>query len=73
MTAFVVFFFPILIYLGSWQVMRGLEKKDIVSQHYENKSLPVISEQEMITLNFGNLIYRITYVIFCSFIIHLLD
>ena len=58
MTAFVVFFFPILIYLGSWQVMRGLEKKDIVSQHYENKSLPVISEQEMTTLNSGNLIYR---------------
>ena len=45
MTAFVVFFFPILIYLGSWQVMRGLEKKDIVNQHYENKSLPVISEK----------------------------
>ena len=58
MTAFVVFFFPILIYLGSWQVMRGLEKKDIVSQHYENKSLPVISEQEMTTLNSENLIYR---------------
>jgi cytochrome oxidase assembly protein ShyY1 len=58
MTAFVVFFFPILIYLGSWQVIRGLEKKDIVSQHYENKSLPVISEQEMTTLNSGNLIYR---------------
>ena len=57
MTAFVVFFFPILIYLVSWQVMRGLEKKDIVSQHYENKSLPVISEQEMTTLNSGNLIY----------------
>ena len=58
MTAFVVFFFPILIYLGSWQVMRGLEKKDIVSQHYENKSLPVISEKEMATLNSENLIYR---------------
>ena len=58
MTAFVVFFFPILIYLGSWQVMRGLEKKDIVSQHYENKSLSVISEKEMATLNSENLIYR---------------
>ena len=58
MTAFVVFFFPILIYLGSWQVMRGLEKKDIVSQHYENKSLPVINEKEMATLNSENLIYR---------------
>ena len=58
MTAFVVFFFPILIYLGSWQVMRGLEKQDIVSQHYENKSLQVISEKEMATLNSENLIYR---------------
>ena len=58
MTAFVVFFFPILIYLGSWQVMRGLEKKDIVNQHYENKSLPVISEKEMASLNSENLIYR---------------
>ena len=58
MTAFVVFFFPILIYLGSWQVMRGLKKKDIVNQHYENKSLPVISEKEMATLNSENLIYR---------------
>ena len=47
MTAFVVFFFPILIYLGSWQVIRGLEKEDIVNKHYENKSLPVISEKEM--------------------------
>ena len=32
MTAFVVFFFPILIYLGSWQVIRGLEKEDIVNK-----------------------------------------
>jgi len=47
MTAFFVFFFPILIYLGSWQVIRGLEKKDIVDQHYQNKSLPVINESDM--------------------------
>ena len=47
MTAFFVFFFPILIYLGSWQVSRGLEKEVIVSQHYENKSLPVINEKQM--------------------------
>ena len=55
MTAFVVFFFPILIYLGSWQVSRGLEKEDIVSQHYENKSLPVINEKEMPSINSKNL------------------
>ena len=58
MTAFVVFFFPVLIYLGSWQVIRGLEKEDIVNKHYENKSLPVISEKEMTTLDLENLIYR---------------
>ena len=58
MTAFVVFFFPILIFLGSWQVIRGLEKEGIVNQHYENKSLPVISEKEMNSLNFENLVYR---------------
>ena len=58
MTAFVVFFFPILIFLGSWQVVRGLEKEGIVNQHYENKSLPVISEKEMNSLNFENLVYR---------------
>ena len=58
MTAFVVFFFPILIYLGSWQVIRGLEKEDIVNKHYENKSLPVINEKEMTTLDLENLIYR---------------
>ena len=58
MTAFVVFFFPILIFLGSWQIVRGLEKEDIVNRHYKNKSLPVISEKEMATLNLENLIYR---------------
>ena len=58
MTAFVVFFFPILIFLGSWQVMRGLEKEGIVNQHYENKSLPVISEKEMNSSSFENLLYR---------------
>ena len=58
MTAFVVFFFPILIYLGSWQVSRGLDKEDIVSQHYENKSLPVINEKEMPSINSKNLTYR---------------
>ena len=58
MTAFVVFFFPILIFLGSWQVIRGLEKEGIVNQHYENKSLPVISEKEMNSSSFENLLYR---------------
>ena len=58
MTAFFVFFFPILIYLGSWQVSRGLEKEVIVSQHYENKSLPVINEKEMDLTSADKLTYR---------------
>ena len=58
MTAFFVFFFPILIYLGSWQVSRGLEKKDIVNQHYENKSLPVVNEREISNLAKNKLTYR---------------
>ena len=58
MTAFFVFFFPILLYLGSWQVIRGLEKKDIVNQHYENKSLPVVNESEMFKLTDDKLTYR---------------
>ena len=58
MTAFFVFFFPILIYLGSWQVIRGLEKKDIVDQHYQNKSLPVINESDMPLIEEDKLTYR---------------
>ena len=58
MTAFFVFFFPILLYLGSWQVSRGLEKNEIVNQHYENKSLPVLNEKEMSNLTTDKLIYR---------------
>ena len=47
MTAFFVFFFPILIFLGSWQVSRGMEKTKIVSQHNLNKSLPAIDEVQI--------------------------
>ena len=47
MTAFFVFFFPILIYLGSWQVSRGIEKQVIVDRHFSNKSLPTIDEIEL--------------------------
>jgi len=58
MTAFFVFFFPILLYLGSWQVSRGLEKENIVNQHYENKSQPVIEEKDMNSVSLKNLTYR---------------
>jgi len=52
------FFFPILIFLGSWQVSRGIDKTDIVEKHYMNKSLPVINEKEMSVMNKDNLKYR---------------
>ena len=58
MTFFVLFFFPILIFLGSWQVIRGIEKTDIVEQHYMNKSLPVINEKDISLINEANLKYR---------------
>ena len=58
MTFFVMFFFPILIFLGSWQVSRGIDKTDIVEKHYMNKSLPVINEKEMSVMNKDNLKYR---------------
>ena len=29
MTVFVVFFFPVLLVLGAWQVNRGIEKQEI--------------------------------------------
>lgn len=47
MTAFFVFFFPILIYLGSWQISRGMEKQVVVDRHLSNKSLPTIEEFEL--------------------------
>ena len=58
MTFFVMFFFPILIFLGSWQVSRGIDKTDIVEKHYMNKSLPLINEKEMSVMNKDNLKYR---------------
>ena len=58
MTAFFVFFFPILIFLGSWQVSRGMEKTKIVSQHNLNKSLPAIDEVQIQNLQDQELMYR---------------
>ena len=58
MTAFFVFFFPILIFLGSWQVSRGMEKTKIVSQHNLNKSLPAIDEVQIQNLQDQELMSR---------------
>lgn len=58
MTSFFVFFFPILIFLGSWQVVRGLDKETIVSQHRLNQSMPVINEGQIENLSQEELVYR---------------
>jgi cytochrome oxidase assembly protein ShyY1 len=58
MTAFFVFFFPILIFLGSWQIVRGLDKESIVSQHRLNQSMPVINEDQIKEFSQEELVYR---------------
>ena len=38
MNIFVIFFLPVLLFLGSWQVIRGLEKQDIWEKYSLNQS-----------------------------------
>ena len=38
MNIFVIFFLPTLLFLGSWQVVRGLEKQDIWEKYSLNQS-----------------------------------
>ena len=47
MTCFVIFFLPILLYLGYWQISRGFEKKAIWEAYSINKTLPPILEKEL--------------------------
>ena len=47
MSIFVVIFFPFLLSLGTWQVVRGFEKQDILDQHDFNKSLVPIESYEL--------------------------
>ena len=47
MALFFIFFFPILLYLGAWQVQRGIEKNAMWDLHDLNKSLPPMEETEM--------------------------
>jgi len=58
MTIFVVFFLPVLLFLGSWQIFRGLEKQEIWSLNNLNKSLPIMAEKEALLMNFDNAVYR---------------
>jgi len=58
MTFFVVFFFPILLFLGSWQINRGIDKQETWTLNNINKSLPVMSENEALSINFNKAVYR---------------
>jgi len=58
MTIFVVFFLPVLLFLGSWQIVRGLDKQEIWSLNNLNKSLPVMTEKEALSMGFDKAVYR---------------
>ena len=58
MTVFVVFFFPVLLALGAWQVNRGIEKQEIWEVHNFQKSQPVINELDVLGMNNSEAIYR---------------
>ena len=58
MTCFVIFFLPILLYLGYWQISRGFEKKEIWEAYSVNKTLPPISEKELFDYQKEDLFYR---------------
>ena len=58
MTCFVIFFLPILLYLGYWQISRGFEKKEIWEAYSVNKTLPPISEKELFVYQKEDLFYR---------------
>ena len=58
MTCFVIFFLPILLYLGYWQISRGFEKKAIWEAYSINKTLPPILEKELSLYKKEDLFYR---------------
>mgnify|MGYP000344883363 FL=1 len=58
MTCFVIFFLPILLYLGYWQISRGFEKKSIWETYTNNKTLPPLSEKELLNNKAEHLLYR---------------
>ena len=58
MTCFVIFFLPILLYLGYWQISRGFEKKAIWESYSINKTLPPILEKELSLYKKEDLFYR---------------
>ena len=55
---FVLFFFPLLILLGVWQVNRGIEKGDLLALYASNKSMHPMKEEDFFNLNISNNKYR---------------
>lgn len=55
---FVLFFFPLLILLGVWQVNRGIEKGDLLALYASNKSMHPMQEEDFFHLNISNNKYR---------------
>ena len=58
MTCFVIFFLPLLLYLGSWQISRGFEKIEIWEAYSVNKTLTPLAEKELSVYKKEDLIYR---------------
>jgi len=61
MTAFVLFFFPVLLALGTWQINRGYEKQETLEVHNFQKSLPVIDEVKILGMDNEGAIYRTVF------------
>ena len=58
MSCFVIFFLPLLLFLGYWQITKGIEKKAIWETYYNNKTLPPLLERELLQFKKEDLIYR---------------
>jgi surfeit locus 1 family protein len=58
MSIFVIVFFPLLLALGSWQVVRGFEKQDILDQFDFNRSLVPIEVNKLLNKDIEGSYYR---------------
>ena len=58
MSCFVIFFLPLLLFLGYWQITKGFEKKAIWETYNNNKILPPLLERELQDFKKEDLIYR---------------
>ena len=55
---FVIIFFPLLLVLGTWQVIRGLEKQDILDRYDFNKSLIPVEANKLSNEDIESNYYR---------------